>query len=207
MFGPFKKGDSIEEFWNWFAANENTYRDFQFNPDKYLNELQLKLKKITPGLAIELEPPSDGIINMTISADGIANKFPIVRKIVEKAPLINGWKFFAFRQRMPIEKVKGLILKAFDHELNPEKMKFHPIINDESIDIIIYAENITEENFNNVAYGGLILLDNLLGEYDCVTKVRSYDFNNMPPNADKLNDLFPLLELAEFVDNFHKIRE
>lgn len=204
MFGLFKKGDSIENFWNWFSENEKSYRNFQDNPDKYLNELLSKVKKIADGLAIELEPPNDGIINMTISADGVADLFPIVQQIVNKAPKINGWRFFAFRQRMPKEKINGMILKAQNHELNPNKMKFSPIVSGGSIDIIIYADNITEENYNQVAYGGLMLVDNILGEYDCVTKVRSYDFHTMPPNADKLDNLFPLLELADYVDNFHK---
>lgn len=140
---------------------------------------------------------------MTISADGVADLFPVVRKIVDKAPTITGWKVFAFRQRMPAEKVKGMVLKAQNHKLNPDKMKFSPIVTGNTLDIIIYADDITEENYNQVAYGGLMLVDNILGEYDCVTKVRSYDFHNMPPNAANLTDLFPLLELATYVDNFH----
>lgn len=203
MFGLFKKDDPIENFWTWFSENEKTYRNFQDNSDKCLNELLSKAKKISDGLAIELELPKDGTINMTISADGVADLFPIVQQIVDKAPKVSGWKFFAFRQRIPTEKVKGMVLKIQNREFNPGKMKFSPIINGDSLDIIIYADNITEENHNQVAYGGLILIDNILGEYDCVTKVRSYDFHNMPQNADNLNDLFPLLELAEYVDDFH----
>lgn len=204
MFGLFKKGDKIENFWTWFAENEKTYRNFHDNPDKYLNELLSNAKKISDGLAIELEPPKDGVINMTISADGVIDLFPVVQQIVEKAPKISGWKFYAFRQRMPVDKVKGMVLKAQNHELNPDKMKFTPIVTGDTLGIIIYADDITEDNYNQVAYGGLMLVDNILGEYDCVTKVRSYDFHNMPPNADNLTDLFPLLELAEYVDNFHK---
>ena len=204
MFGLFKKSDPIEKFWTWFCENEKAYRNFQDNPGKYLNEILSKAKKIADGLAIELEPLNEGIINMTISADGVADLFLKVEQIVEKAPEIYGWKFYAFRQRMPIDKVKGMVLKAQNHELKPDKMKFSSIVSGNIIDIIIYAENITEGNYNQVAYGGLMLVDNILGEYDCVTKVRNYDFHNMPPNADKLIDLFPLLELAEYVDNFHK---
>lgn len=203
-FGIFKKGDSIESFWVWFSKNEKKYRNFQDNPDKYLNELLSKAEKISEGLAIELEPPKDGIINMTVSADGDVDLFPVVQQIVDKAPNISGWRFFAFRQRVPAEKVKGMVLKAQNHELNPDMMKFSPVINGDSLDIIIYANNVTAENYNQVAYGGLMLVDNILGEYDCVTKVRSYDFKNMPSNTDNLTDLFPLIELAAYVDNFHK---
>ena len=143
---------------------------------------------------------------MTVSADGNRDLFPIVKEIVEKAPKIEGWTFVAFRQRMPSDKVKGMVLKAQDHELNPDKMKFFPVVSGDSLDIIIYANNVTEENYNQVAYGGLLLLDNILGEYDCVTKVRNYDFQNMPTKQDELKDLKPLLDLAEYVDNFYKAK-
>ena len=206
MFGLFKKQDPIEKFWNWFQANEKSLRDFQKNPDKTLTEVLENAKKIQSGLAIEFEPPKNNIINVTISADGNRNIFSVVQDIIEKAPKIDGWTFVAFRQRMPIEKVKGMVLKAQDHELNPDNMKFFPMISDDSLDIIVYANKVTEENYNQVAYGGLLLLDNILGEYDCVTKVRSFDFQNMPTKQDELKDLKPLLELTDFVDNFHKKR-
>ncbi len=204
MFGLFKKQDPIEKFWNWFQANEKSLRDFQKNPDKTLTQVLENAKKIQGGLAIEFEPHKNNVINVTISADGDRNIFSIVEDIVAKAPKIEGWTFVAFRQRMPTEKVKGMILKANDHELNPDNMKFFPMISGDSLDIIIYSDKVTEENYNHVAYGGLLLLDNILGEYDCVTKIRSFDFQNMPTKQDELRDLKPLLELSNFVDNFHK---
>jgi len=204
MLGLFKKGDSIETFWKWFATNEKKYRNFQDDPDKYLTELLVKVKKIAGGLAVELEPPQDGVINMTISADGDKNLFPTVEKIVENAPKLDGWRIFAFRQRMPTDKVKGMILKAQDHELDPNKMKFYPIVSGDTLDIIVYADHVTNENKSNVAYGCLMLLDNLLGEYDCVRKVRNYDFHTMPTDRDLLSELKPLVEIASYVDNFHR---
>ena len=100
-----------------------------------------------------------------------------------------------------------MILKAENHELNPDTMKFFPVVSGDSLDIIIYIDNVTEENYNQIAYGGLMVIDNILGEYDCVTKVRSYDFHNMPAHQSKLKDLKPLLTLAEYVDNFYKVND
>jgi hypothetical protein len=204
MFGIFKTKNPIEKFWNWFSENEKNLRNFESNPDKYLNEILTKGKSIESGLAFELEPPTDGIINMTISADGVKELFPLVEEIVSNSPKINGWNFIAFRQRMSQEQVKGMILKSENHELNPSEMKFFPMLEGNNLDIIIYIKGVTEENYNQVAYGGLLLLDNILGEYDCVTKVRSYDFHNMPTTEQELNELKPLLELAEYVDKVKK---
>jgi hypothetical protein len=207
MFNLLKKADPIEKFWNWFTENQIRLKKFEENPDKYLNEVLAQAKKIKPGLAIEFEPPKNGIINMTISADGDRNLFDIVKAIIDKAPKLAGWHFIAFRQRMTIEQVKGMKLKAQDHELDPGKMKFFPVINGDTLDLIIYATGITEENYNQVAYGGLLLLDNILGEYDCVTKVRSYDFHNMPVKKEELEGLLPLLDLAAYVDKFHSAKK
>ena len=207
MFSLFKKSDPIEKFWTWFNANEKRLRKFEEDPDKYLSEVLAQAKKIKAGLAIEFEPPKNGVINMTISADGVRELFEIVQTIVDKAPKIEGWKFLAFRQRMSPEQIKGMKLKAEGHELDPNKMKFLPMITGDTLDIIIYVKGVTEENYNQVAYGGLLLLDNILGEYDCVKKVRSYDFHDMPKNKKKLDDLLPLLDIASYVDNFHKSKK
>jgi len=207
MFSLFKKSDPIEKFWTWFKENEKRLKKFEQNPNKYLSEILAQAKKIQAGLAIEFEPPKNGVINMTVSADGVRELFEIVQNIVDKAPKIDGWKFIAFRQRMNLELVKAMKLNAGGDELDPNKMRFFPMIADDTLDIIIHIKGVTEENYNQVAYGGLLLLDNILGEYDCVTKVRSYDFHEMPKNKEELDDLLPLLDIASYVDNFHKSKK
>jgi hypothetical protein len=209
MLGLFKKGDPIENFWTWFSKNQNRFRDFKDDPNKsdvYLNEILGEGRKIKEGLAFELEPPRDGIINLTISADGDTALFSKVEEIVAKSPKIAGWAVLAFRQRIPEAQVKDMVLKADDHTLDPNKMKFLPIISGDTLDIIVYADNVTEQNRNQVAYGCLMLLDNILGEYDCVKKVRSYDFHPLPVDKKELSELKPLTEIAKYVDAFHADR-
>jgi hypothetical protein len=203
MFGLFKKVDSTEKFWSWFKENERRLRNFEENPDRYLTEVLTRAKKIQPGLAIEFEPAKTGMINMTVSADGDRNLFNVVQNIIDRSPTIDGWKFIAFRQRMNLEQVKGMKLKAQNHELDPGKMKFLAMADGDTLDLIIYTKGVAEENFNQIAYGGLLLIDNILGEYDCVTKVRNYDFHEMPTENDELDKLLPLLDLSAYVDKFH----
>ncbi len=203
MLKLFKRTDPIEKFWTWFKENEKRFRNFEQDPDKYLNEMLVHGKKIAEGLAIELEPPANGIINMTVSADGNRDLFETVVNIVDKAPNIEGWNFIAFRQRIPADKIKTMQLKVKGRELDPQHMKFFPMIDNDTLDIIIYVNGVTEDNYNDIAYAGLLLLDNILGEYDCVMKVRSYDFHNMPVKKEELADLLPLLEITAYVDKFH----
>ena len=201
--GLYKKTDPIGNFWNWFKENEKRLRKFEKDPDTYLNEVLTEAKKIQPGLAIEFELPKNDVINMTVSADGDRNLFAIVKDIVAKAPQIDGWNFIAFRQRKDAEMIKAMKLQAADRELSPTQMKFFPVITGDTLDLIIYVKGVTDENYNQIAYGKLLLLDNILGEYDCVTKVRSYDFHNMPIKKEELDGLLPLIDLPAYVDKFH----
>ncbi len=200
----FKKADAIDNFWKWFHENQKRLRGFESDPEKYLAELLDRVKKIRRGLAIELELPNNGIINMTISADGVKELFPLVDSIVAKAPKIDGWKFIAFRQRLTKEQLTGVKVQAGPLQLDPSQMRFFPLVEKDKLDIIVYVKGITEDNYNHVAYGGLLLLDNLLGEYDCATKVRSYDFHDMPVKKEDLDGTLPLFELAAYIDKFHR---
>ena len=198
-----KHQDPIDNFWSWFAANEQRLRKFEESPTQYLTEILNQAKVISRGLTIELEPPKNGIINMTVSADGDKELFEMVMQIVKKAPKLTGWKFIAFRQRVPAEIIKGARLKIQGRIISPDKMLFFPLIAGDKLDIIVYLEGVTKENYEEVAYGTLLFLDNLLGEYDCVIKVRSYDFHNMPTNAKDLEGLKSIFELPEYVDKFY----
>ncbi len=193
----------VREFWQWFKKNEVRLRHFQANPDKYLGEILTGIRKVRPGLVVELEPPKNGVINMTISADGDRNLFPEVENLVKQAPHLPGWRMIAFRQRLPSAKVKTMVLKTADFIMDPGKMKFYPVIEGDSVDIIVYTPGVTPENYERIGYAGLLLMDNLLGEYDCVTKVRSYDFHDMPAEKEALDSLKPLLDIAKWVDHFH----
>ncbi len=201
---PVVHADAIDQFWKWFSKNEQRLRAFENDPDKYLTELLEQARKIKRGLAIELEPPKNGIINMTISADGNMELFSLVTDVVTRSPLIKGWKFIAFRQRLPASAVKDMNMKIGGLFLEPTKMKFLPVVEEGKLNIIIYANGVNAENYEQVAYASLILLDNVLGEYDCATKVEAFDFRPLPEKDKQGPVPQPLLELPKFVDDFHK---
>ncbi|PZR29822.1 MAG: hypothetical protein DI535_01595 [Citrobacter freundii] len=195
--------DAIDNFWHWFTKNENRLKKFETDPARYLNEFLTQIKKIRTGLAVELEPPKNGIINMTISADGNIELFHIVEQIVTKAPTVKGWKIFAFRQRLPLASIKDISVRVGDVQLDPSKMKFLPVIENGKLNVVIYVAGVNEDNYDKIAYAGLMLLDNILGEYDCVMKVDSYDFKELPDKNKTGAVPRPLLELPAFVDEFH----
>ena len=202
--GISSKADPIAGFWQWFSKNQQRLRQFESDPNKYLAEFLKQAKKIKAGLAIELEAPQDGVINLTVSADGNVELFELVQQIVAKAPVIKGWKIIAFRQRMAFAAVSDMLIKAGDLQLDPKKIKFLPVVENGLLNLIIYVPGVNDENYSQVAYAGLLLLDNVLGEYDCATKVHSYDFHDLPAKTDARPAPRPLSELPGFVDEFHR---
>lgn len=196
--------DPGDTFWSWFVKNEASLRHFQSDPDKYLREILVEVRKVQPGLVVELEPPGrNGVINLTVSADGNQALFPAVQSLVRKAPLIPGWKIIAFRQRASLSKVKMMTLKRDSFELDPDKMKFYPYIEGDSLDVVVYTEGVTADSYEEIGYFGLIIVGRILGEYDFVTKVRSYDFQDMPAFKEERDSLRPLLSLAGYVDRYY----
>lgn len=200
MFNIFKKKNKVESFWKWFQKNEMELRNFELSPTKTKMLVNSQSKKIAKGLIFEMKPSKNGIINTTISAGGIKTLFPNVEELYHKAPNIEGWKFIKFKQRIPTNKVKLMVLKSDEYELNPNNMRFSGVFLDNKIDINLYIKGLTTESYTEIADGVLFLLDNLLGEYDCVTKINNFVLQEMPSDILKRKTLKPLLKLVDFVD-------
>ena len=199
MLTIFKKNNPIENFWIWFNENNSMFNNINDqNRDDLLDTLLERLHKIQEGLSVEVSEEFKGKRDIVISAEGDRDLFPIVQKIVGAAPKMEGWTVTAFRQPVNIDftlEYQGLKFK-------PSQMFFFPVIDQDTLDLIIYAKSINKYDSNTVNHYGLITMDNVLGEYDCVTKVRYYDFHDLDEGEDK-RDLRPLKELRAFVDSFH----
>ncbi len=203
MLGIFKKKDKVDTFWTWFADNKKVFeRTDDTNKNENLNLLLSKIHCIETGLSTDLREEINGIRELTISPEGDREKFQIVIDIVNKAPNIKGWTFTAFRQPLDFD----FSLEYENIKFKPSEMFFHPLIDGDNLDLIIYAKNISNCDSDKVGFYGLITMDNLLGEYDCVTKVRHYDFHDLNTEENKSN-LKSLTELKAFVDNFHRQKE
>lgn len=200
MLNVFRKKDPIEQFWAWFNENKSMFNNINDqNRDDLLDTLLERLHKIQEGLSVEVSEEFKGVRDLTISAEGDRDRFPVVQKIVNTAPKMKGWTVTAFRQPLDFD----FTLEYQGLKFSPSEMYFSPLVNSDTLDLIIYAKGIKKHDSNTVNHYGLIAMDNVLGEYDCVTKVRYYDFHDLDEEEDK-SDLRPVKELRAFVDSFHK---
>ncbi|MEK7780930.1 MAG: hypothetical protein AAB370_05460 [Verrucomicrobiota bacterium] len=185
----------ISEFWEWFDSYKSCVDGPKPWQEHHLDEILERISRIEPGLAVELGVREDGVKEMTISPDGVRERFAIVEQIVAQAPALEGWEVVAFRQ-----PVRGdFSLRCGDLELTPSELYFLPLEEDGNLDVIVYGSGFDDQDEGELGYHGLFLIDSLIGEYNCVTQVRHYDFQELPDEPDR-EGLLPLSQLASFIE-------
>jgi hypothetical protein len=197
----------IDAFWNWFRRNEFIYRRIiDEGETDLIDDILNRLIEIQKGLAVEFEKSND-IYVMTISADGVEEYFDIVQKILLKTIEIKGWKFIAFRQPYEKDKINEITITVNGNTFDPKQIMFFPIIEDEKLYIQIFSADINEETKNKFGYGCLMLLDNIIGEYACVKKVKGYEYYNLIEATEIESELKPLTEIREYLELYYQETE
>ena len=189
----------IQEFWDWFTKKHLSLRKIMDGDFDLIDSILIELKKIESGLAVEFEENEENIL-MTISANGVKENFEIVKRIVQSSPKIQGWKFVAFRQPLNEDKVENLSITVKGYEINSKYLQFIPIEEEGKLYILIFSDKITDENRNDIGYACFLILDNLIGEYDCVTKVNGYEFYNFYQPDYNQAQAKPLTKIRDFID-------
>ena len=190
---------TIGSFWNWFSDNETRLFEYDDNnADETMKEIHENLNQVENGLGVEISKKIDNKRQIEISAEGNIKKFDLIKRIVAEAPVLDKWKIVAFRQ----PSTDGFMLKFDEFELDTSKLFFLPVEQDDDIDIVIYGENFKEYDEKKLAQYGFIMVDNLLGEYDTVIKVRYFDFEDIS-TVDNKEDLNPLEDLTDYIQWYY----
>ncbi len=198
--------DSVEikKFWSWFKKNEKSFKDFEKNRDTVINQILGACSGVNPALSIELESGVKGVVNITFSTNGDSDLIPVVQEMVKRAPKIKGWNIIAFRQKITIEQLKVKVLEIDKKKFDTNTIKFKATENENKLDLIIYAKGISRSNFTDASYQLSVLIDQILGEYNCAMQINQIDYEELPKDKKLLSELKPLLELADYVDAFFK---
>ena len=154
------RDELISEFWAWFDSYRDGVDATAPLRDQHIDEILERISSIEPGLVVELGVREDGVKEMTISPDGVRERFPLVEQIVSQAPSMEGWAVVAFRQ--PIKA--DFSLQYGDLELSPSELFFVPLEEDGTLDIIVYGQGFSDQDKDDMGYHGLIMMDSLIGE-------------------------------------------
>jgi hypothetical protein len=193
IFGFLNKKDNDKLFWEWFVKNQNDY--YKEGVDETLfDRLNYQLNEIDPNLTFEFSPIHDnGIKELIISAGGLKESFPTVKRLVEKAPKIDNWKIIAFRQRLPLDYDS---VKYGGIKLSYDDIYFRYSKDSDKIGVELNIKNYSDvTEFNQAIY---LLLDGLLGEYDVETKLSWIERKEL--DETQIDKLYRFVELRELVD-------
>lgn len=169
FFGiPYLSKTKEEKFWEWFSENELNLYNSKNILDKYMQELIIRIKKIHPGLVIEIGSELNGKKTLVISADGISNLFYHVIKLTNEPKLISWWVILPFRQRLKSDDEHSVCFG--DINLSSKNILFNYVKVGNKLDLKIYVKDIDIVNntINNLV---LLLLDNTIGEFDVTAKI------------------------------------
>ncbi len=196
-FSIFNKESKEEKFWNWFIKNQDVYYNEVENleiREKIFDDLSNNLKKINSDLVFEFSPKHDnGIREFTISAEGIKEIFPIVEKLIQKAPKLENWKFNAFRQRIPGDEFE---IQYGDLKIGYSDIFFKSENDDGKFGVELHIRDYNNKGqTQNAIY---ILLDGLIGEYDVTTKIGWIEWVKL--DEKNIENLRPIIELRNVID-------
>ena len=197
-FSLFNKQPKEDKFWNWFTKNQQTYYDEIENleiRERIFSDLSTELKKVHQDLVFEFSPiHENGIREFTVSAEGMKELFPIVEKLIDKAPIIENWQFNAFRQRIPGDDFE---IQYGDFKIGYSDIYFRYV--DGQYGKLGIELNIRNYDGNGQTQNAIyILLDGLIGEYDITMGIDWIDWVKL--DESNIENLNPISSLRTLID-------
>ena len=204
MFGFLRRkapGSPEDRFWQWFQKHEAELIDYDPNTDGHgmVHRVGKELARVHSGLNFEFGGPEGGRKEFVVSAGGIKDVFPAVRRLVEAAPDLPRWKITAFRPRR--SDLTDMRLKIGELDLGPEDITFLAEPEGKKLDLVLYLPDYESTPDHVYEQAAFLFLDLALGEYDVATRIGAIDFR--PADARPRDGAHALTELPALVDRIH----
>lgn len=179
-------------FWDYFKENEDKIYNFdklsKDEQQEIWRQLHIRLSVINEALGVEMSAvPKNGKKELIITANGLVDLFPTVRKLAANAPKMEKWIVKPFKQRMKkvgIKTSSGIDVSSDDLYFKIDSKE------DKKLNISVYMsgyEKIPANRRREILYQ---LLDGILGEEDVETYLGAIEDRNKKDdsyiNSDKL---------------------
>ncbi|MHA4894649.1 DUF695 domain-containing protein [Pedobacter sp. PWIIR3] len=192
--------NSNEGFWNWFADNAKTFhavvKKHKNIEEDFFNKLSPKLNELKEGYFFLTGMLKEGTAELVLTADGIVKNLVFVEELVAAAPEIPGWKFTAHKPETDIESfgvnMNGYKFNKDNISFYPEELPAYP----DEISLVITHNDLTHENYKDMATGFYVFLDNYLGEVRVVTTIDNIGFI---PKDEVTEKLIPIEKLKSYL--------
>jgi hypothetical protein len=213
LFGGKKEVDPVIDFWNWFIKNEKEFRSHFNDRDrsgKFINKLVEKIKPFNPWIKALAGPLDEATYELVITSDGDIALFTKVEELVAAAPVIPGWAVTAHKPGMGLERA---LISMYGYDFGSSNMRFYPVNDDDHPDdirIVLTHQDYNEEEAGKFQTGGMIYLENAIGEVKTALLIDGYEVRGEPgPGTEtipveKLEE-YLLWREKEFVEKYNKI--
>lgn len=195
--------DAATRFWQWFADNEYRFRELEKNDSEqaliFLDELIQHMKPFNSWLKALAGPYAGNKYELIITADGDVALFCKVEELIDKAPALSNWKFTAHKPALGFE---GISIDLYEKKFNVDTTCFYPIIHEEypdEVSIVLTHTEYQPEEDDQFQAGGMIYLENGLGELNTATKIDHYETGALPPSETDI-EVIPITKLADYLN-------
>jgi len=176
---------NAEEFWAWVVANERKLREASNANDPVLDDLLRQLHAYCSDLYFEIGGVVDGATELIITAEGNSSYFDAVRRLVELAPALPGWKFVAFKPPHGF----AFVTKHGRATINAAKAWFLVLTSASRPDLLglrIACDEYTPDAHDDFLFGARIAIQAGLGEVSAARDVQHVEVGRTPdsPAAD-----------------------
>jgi hypothetical protein len=190
-------------FWQWFVDNEHRFRKLEKNDSdqalSFLEELIQQMQPYNPYLKALAGPDNNGNFELIITSDGDIALFCKVEELIKAAPVVAGWVFTAHKPALGFE---GISIDLYGLQFSTDTTSFYPVVQDDypdEVNIVITHSGYNKEMDDHFQAGGMIYLENGLGEVNTATKIDNYETGPVPA-ADKGVEVIPVTKLHEYLN-------
>lgn len=202
----------VSDFWAWFVKNEGAFNKMGNMPQEeahqFLDTIIEELNKYNPWLKAVSGQYDKNTTELIITADGDIALFTKVQELIDKAPVLNGWKFTAHK---PPVGLNNMAIRMYDKDFNEETLHFYPIIEEQypdEVSLVLTHKDYNETEEEDFQTAMSIYVQNGLGEINAATQIDDLSFGPEPDDTSvlipitKLNDYLTWRE-KEFVEKCH----
>jgi hypothetical protein len=187
--------DDLNLFWEWFTSLENSFYHIEEYQEELLPEALERITRIHPDLVFEIGPVVEGKREFVVSANGVKDAFSAVIELVDAAPKLAKWDFVAFRKRKNPQDIR---IQYEDLELTPDDIFFSYEFADGKFELNLYLADFKPKD-KPLAHLVMIMLDNVLGEYDVEMKLHTITLHKLNVELSA-ESLYELRDLPAIVD-------
>lgn len=190
-------------FWQWFGENEHRFRKLEKNDSdqalSFLEELIQQMQPYNPYLKALAGPDSNGNFELIITSDGDIALFSTVEELINAAPPVPNWVFTAHKPALGFD---GISIDLYGLQFSTETTSFYPLVlNDypDEVNIVLTHNGYTKDMDDHFQAGGMIYLENGLGEMYTATRIDNYETGPVP-DAGQGIELIPIAKLNEYLN-------